>query len=79
VELSLQNLIFTFKRTDLSAFLNPIVEFNTDLQEPWTTAVDPGNASISVVDGGATNTVIVSIPKDSNAQLFARLRVSEAP
>jgi autotransporter-associated beta strand protein len=79
VELSGQNLVFTFKRTDLSAFLNPIVEFNNDLQEPWTTAVDPGNASISVLDGGATDTVIVLIPKGPNAQLFARLRVSEAP
>ncbi len=79
IEVSGQSLVFTFKRSDLAAFLNPTVEFNTGLQGTWTTAVDPGNAVISAIDGGATDTVTVSIPLGANAHLFARLRVAQTP
>lgn len=79
VDIEGQSLVFTFNRSDLASFLSPTVEFNTSLQGAWTTAVDPGNATISVVDGGPVDTITVSIPMHSNPQLFARLRVHEAP
>lgn len=79
VTVSGPNLVFTFNRSDLAASLNPTVEFNTGLQNTWTTAVDPGNAVISIVDGGTTDTVTVSIPMAGNPQRFARLKVTLAP
>jgi hypothetical protein len=71
-----ENLIFTFTRRDDSEFLNPGVEFDTDLVAPWTTAVDPGNATISVSENGTNpDTVTVTIPKNGNTGMFARLKV----
>jgi autotransporter-associated beta strand protein len=70
------DFIFTFTRRDDSEFLNPVVEFDTDLVAPWTTAVDPGNATISVSENGADpDTVTVTIPKNGNTEMFARLKV----
>lgn len=74
-----ENLVFTFRRSEPAIHLNPVVEFNTTLHGTWTTAVDPGNATISVVDGVEADTVTVTIPKGSNREIFARLKVSEAP
>lgn len=73
------NLVFTYTRADAAAYLNPTVEFNTGLSGAWTTAVDPGNSTISVLDGSPSDTVTVTIPKGGNPSMFARLKVLEAP
>jgi hypothetical protein len=72
-------MVFTYNRTDASAYLNPTVEFNTGLAGSWTTAVDPGNSTISVTDGTPSDTVTVSIPRNGNPIMFARLKVVEEP
>lgn len=72
-------MVFTYNRTDASAYLNPTVEFNTGLSGSWTTAVDPGNSTISEVDGTPSDTVTVSIPTSGNPHMFARLKVVEEP
>jgi hypothetical protein len=71
------DLVFTFARTDVSAYLDPVVEFSEDLVAPWTVAADPGNATIEVIDNGATDTVTVTIPRNGAPRLFVRLRVME--
>ncbi len=71
------NLVFTFTRMHEAAYLNPVVEFSADMLDPWTTAVDPGNAAIAVVTGTSADTVTVTIPKGSNTRLFARLKVEK--
>lgn len=73
------NLVFTYNRADAAAYLNPTVEFNTGLGGAWTTAVDPGNSTISVTDGSPSDTITVTIPKGGNPSMFARLKVLEAP
>ena len=70
------NLVFTFNRRHEAAFLNPQVEFSSNLLGPWTGAVDPANASITVTPGATSDTVAVAIPLGSNTQMFARLRVA---
>jgi len=72
------NLVFTFTRTNASACLNPVAEFSTDLVAPWTTAVDPGNATIQIIAGSPSDTVIVTIPTYGAPTLFARLKVLQA-
>lgn len=79
LSLSGGNMVFTYNRTDASAYLNPTVEFNTGLGGSWTTAVDPGNSAISVIDGTPSDTVTVSIPTSGNPHMFARLKVVEEP
>jgi len=69
------NLVFTYNRTHASAYLNPVVEFNTGLQGTWTTAT-AGNSTIAVTTGGTSDTVTVTIPKGANTQMFARLKVA---
>ncbi|MCX6876314.1 MAG: Ig-like domain-containing protein [Verrucomicrobia bacterium] len=69
------HLVFTFTRMHEAAYLDPVVEFSADLLGPWTTAVDPGNATIAVVNGTPADTVTVTIPQGSNTRLFARLKV----
>jgi len=44
---------------------------------PWTTAVHGTNATITVTDAGASETITVTIPKNGAAKLFARLKVVE--
>jgi hypothetical protein len=73
------NLVFTFTRSHEAAYLNPFVEFTADLQGAWTTAVDPGNATISVTPGNPSEIVTVSIPQGSNKKMFARLKVVTTP
>jgi autotransporter-associated beta strand protein len=71
------NLVFTFTRRDDSESLNPTVEFDADLSGVWTTAVDGSNCTIVVTENDANpDTVTVTIPKQANARLFARLRVN---
>ena len=72
------NLVFTFTRRDDSESLNPVVEFDADLAGTWTTAVDGSNGvTISVAENGTNpDTVTVTIPKQANAKLFARLKVT---
>ena len=71
------NLVFTYRRSDLSAYLNPTVQYSTNLAT-WTTAVDGvGGVTIGApVDlGGGIKQITVTIPKGSNTTLFARLNV----
>jgi len=70
------NLVFTYTRGYEAAYLNPVVEFDADLLGPWTTAVDPGNATIEVTPGSQADTVKVTIPLGTNRQLFVRLKVT---
>jgi len=72
------NLVFTYFRRDEAAYLNPVVEFSTNLSGPWSTAA-AGNATIEVFDGTPADTVRVTIPKGANSRLFARLKVGTAP
>lgn len=69
------SLEFTYKRSDASALYQVTVEFSTSLSGPWTTAVDPGNASITTQDGSPADTVTVTIPTGGGERLFARLKV----
>jgi hypothetical protein len=71
------NFVFTYVRTDVSAYLNPAVEFDTDLLDPWTTAVHGVNATIQVTDGSPSDTVVVTIPGNGAPKLFARLKVTD--
>ena len=71
------NLVFTYTRRDDSESLNPVVEFDADLSGVWTTAVDGSNCTIVVTENDANpDTVTVTIPKQANAKLFARLKVN---
>ncbi|MEI6675635.1 MAG: family 20 glycosylhydrolase [Verrucomicrobiota bacterium] len=71
------NLVFTFTRMNEAAYLNPVVEFSTDLSGPWTTAVAGTNATIEVVNGTPAAIVTVTIAKGSNTRMFARLKVEK--
>lgn len=70
------NLVFTFARRDEAALLNPVVEFDADMQGEWTAAVDPGNATIEVTPGSPFDIVTVTIPGNANTTLFVRLKVT---
>ncbi|WP_265594629.1 autotransporter-associated beta strand repeat-containing protein [Haloferula sp. BvORR071] len=71
------NLVFTYTRRDDAEYLNPSVEFDADLADVWTTAVSGSNCSIVVTENGANpDTVTVTIPKQTNVKLFARLKVN---
>ena len=70
------DFVFTFQRTERSAYLNPVVEYSTTLiGGSWTTF---GGAVVSTpVDGSAT--VTATLPASlagPNGKLFARLRVT---
>ncbi len=69
------NIVFTFTRRDEAAWLNPVVEFDTDLAGAWTTATDPGNATISITPGSPADTVTVTIP--GGPRMFTRLRLTQ--
>jgi sucrose-6-phosphate hydrolase SacC (GH32 family) len=69
--------VFTYRRTHEAAFLNPVVEFGTDLQGSWTSAADPLNSTIAVTPGPTEDTLTVTIPKAGNVRMFARLRVTQ--
>jgi hypothetical protein len=76
-EIDGSDFVITFTRMNESAYLNPTVEFDADLQGTWTTAVDPGNATIEVSPGSPAATVTVRIPMGSNTAMFGRLKVVE--
>lgn len=76
-EIDGSDFVITFTRTNESAYLNPVIEFDTDLQGTWTTAVDPGNATIEVSPGSPAATVTVRIPMESNTLMFGRMKVLE--
>ena len=72
---------FSFRLTDEAATFSPdiwSVEFDEDLIAPWTTAVDPGNATISVTPDGMNpwSTVDVTVAKPVAGRLFLRLSVT---
>lgn len=73
------DFVFTCHRSNLASYLNPSVEFGTSPDGPWTTAVDPGNSTISVVPGSSSARVTVAVPKGANPKIFARLTVSRFP
>ena len=77
VALSWNDVVFTFKRMDAAAGLNPRVEFSTSLTGPWTTAVDGANATIRVDDWYLTDTVTVFIPRNGADKMFVRLRTRQ--
>jgi hypothetical protein len=68
-------LVVTYTLADDAAYLDPYIEFTTDLAGPWTRAVHGVNADIQTTDHGATATVTVSIPMNGDPLKFARLRV----
>ena len=75
--------VFTFRRQQIAISANPRVEFDGDLVPAWTTAVDPGNATITVTaDHYATgiDRVEVRLPETlaPAGKLFARL-AADAP
>jgi microcystin-dependent protein len=77
-QIEASNLVFSFNRTDASAYLNPMVEFASHLSGSWTTAVHGVNGvTIQTTDGTPSDTVTVTIPRNSATRIFARLRVSE--
>jgi hypothetical protein len=70
------NLVVTYTRRDDAEYLNPVLEFDTDLVGAWTTAVDPTNATISVQENGAApDSITVTIPIGTDPRLFVRVRV----
>lgn len=74
------SVTFSFTLTDAAAAFSPkiwSVEFDEDLSGTWTTAVDPGNAAITVTPdaGEPFSKVSVTIAKPAGGKLFARLRV----
>ncbi|MGC4015578.1 MAG: hypothetical protein QM755_13820 [Luteolibacter sp.] len=72
------SFVITYHRRDEAAYLNPVIQFSTSMDTgSWTTAVDPTNATISVVDGTPSDTVTVTIPKNGNIHMFARLKVTQ--
>ncbi|WP_338689775.1 beta strand repeat-containing protein [Haloferula helveola] len=75
------SVTFSFRLTDEAASFSPdmwSVEFDEDLVAPWTTAVDPGNATISVTPDGMNpwSTVEVTVAKPVAGRLFLRLSVT---
>ena len=74
-------LVFTFRRADASAYLNPRVQFGTDL-DGWETAVDgEGGVTVAETDDGfgpGVDRVVVTVPAPAGGRLFARL-VSDLP
>lgn len=74
------NLVFTFRRSDVAAYLNPTVQYGSDLVG-WTTA-QSGVAGVSIAITNdivvGIDQVVVTIPKSlgANSKLFARLNVT---
>lgn len=70
-------LELTFRRSNASEYLNPVVEYSTTLASPWTPAVN-GTAGVTITEAvldADTDMVTVRIPV-SGQNLFARLSVS---
>jgi hypothetical protein len=73
------NLVFTFRLTDEAASYDPdiwVVEYDADLAPAWS-VISPGDPEVSVGGNlGGYRLVTVTIPKNGNTNLFARLRVT---
>ena len=72
------NLVFVFRRTTRSVYLDPAVYHSTTLQAPWTKAVHAsGGVTITTsrIDDD-TDEVTVRIPMDGATRRFARLEVT---
>lgn len=70
-------LEFTYRLTDDSAYLNPTVEYGSDLIS-WTTAEgNVGGVTIGAPTdlGNGVKQIVVAIPMNAEAKRFARLRV----
>ena len=75
------SLNVVFRRTDASAYLNPVIEYDTDLAGTWTPAVNGvGGVTISTEDNfePVTDRITVNIP-GAGVRNFARLRVVVPP
>ena len=71
---------FVFRRTDVSSYLNPRAEYDTDLIGPWTPAVN-GTAGVVITTqddgfGAGIDRITVRIPV-SGPTLFVRLFASQ--
>lgn len=76
-------LKFTYRMSDVSAYLSPGAEYDTDLSGTWTAASN-GVAGVVIQTGassGGIAMVDVYIPRSLSAQgrLFARLKVAVTP
>lgn len=72
------DVVFEFRRTSESAYLNPVVEYSVSLSEDWVTA---DAASVSVEANGfgtGVDKVTVTLPASlaEGGKLFARLKAS---
>jgi hypothetical protein len=70
--------VFTFRRTDESAYTEPVVQYGSNLTG-WNTAINgTSGVTISVADNAFTggDLVTVSIPLATPGPLFARLKAS---
>jgi autotransporter-associated beta strand protein len=69
------DLVFVFRRTSESAYLNPAVEYSTTLIGTW----NPAAAGTVVGNVGGVSLVEVRIPSSlaAGGKLFARLKVEE--
>ncbi len=73
------NLVFTFRRSDLSAYLNPAAQYGSDLTG-WITA-QHNVAGVSIMENNdiepGIDSVVVTIPQSlaGGSKFFARLRV----
>jgi autotransporter-associated beta strand protein len=70
----------TFRRQAVATYVNPVVRFGTDLENPasWTTAVH-GVGGVTVVVtpnhfGTGIDRVVATIPRGSNSRMFAHVR-----
>ncbi|MES2465807.1 MAG: autotransporter-associated beta strand repeat-containing protein [Verrucomicrobiota bacterium] len=74
-----ENLVFTFRRSDLSAYLNPAAQYGSDLTG-WITA-QHNVAGVSIMESNdiepGIDSVVVTIPQSlaGGSKFFARLRV----
>ncbi|MCW1912741.1 autotransporter-associated beta strand repeat-containing protein [Luteolibacter sp. GHJ8] len=75
------NFVVSFSRNDDSeADANLTLEWNTDLGATWNQITIPGATAgnVTVVENGASpDTITVTIPRNGNTRMYARLRATE--
>lgn len=75
------SLVFTYRRTNLSAPTNPIVQYSNDLNpNTWKTAINgTDGVTIAVNTAADPNIVTVTIPRPAlpTTKLFARLKLPQ--
>jgi hypothetical protein len=79
-------LLFTFQRSDAAeadASTSITVQYDTDLQGEWTTAVHDGdNVIVQITEGSPKDTLVVKLKRSTlsvGGKLFARLNVVVTP